>query len=146
MIRTAVIPAHADLLAKLLLCLKLCAFFDALEFHALKQAVKLVLSELSSKKLGDAFKHLRWGLSTHGDELFFLFLWKDICVCVNSTSGAPSLSPPADYQVMGAVFSRHLGAVINKIKDATLMSPGALGRPLALLHPTNPGMRSSTRI
>jgi hypothetical protein len=52
-------------------------------------------------------------------------------VCVNSTSDAPSLSPTADYRVPGAVLSRHLGATVNKIKDATLTSPGAQGRPLA---------------
>jgi hypothetical protein len=60
------------------------------------------------------------------------------CVCVNSTSSALSLSPPADYQVPGAVFSEHLGAAVNKIKDATLTSPGTQGRPLVLLHPTAP--------
>ncbi len=59
-------------------------------------------------------------------------------VCVNSTSIALRLFPPADYQVPGAVFSAHLGAAITKIKDATLMSPGTWGRPLALLHPTAP--------
>jgi hypothetical protein len=60
------------------------------------------------------------------------------CVCVNSTSSALSLSPPVDYRVPGAVFSEHLGAAINKIKNATLISPGIRGRPLALLHPTAP--------
>ncbi len=59
-----------------------------------------------------------------------------VCVCVNLTSSAPSLSPPADYQVPGAVLLRRLGIAVNKIKDATLTSPSAQGRPLALLHPT----------
>jgi hypothetical protein len=60
-----------------------------------------------------------------------------MCVlCVDLTSSTLSLSPPADYQVLGAVFSGHLGAAVTEIKDATLMSPGAWGRPLALLHPT----------
>ncbi len=58
-----------------------------------------------------------------------------MCVCVDLTSSASSLSPPADYPVPGAVLSRHLGAAVNKIKDATLKSPGAQGSPLALLHP-----------
>jgi hypothetical protein len=57
-------------------------------------------------------------------------------VSVNLTSSAQSLSPPADYRVPGAVLSGHLGAAVNKIKDATLTSPGAWGRPLTLLHPT----------
>jgi hypothetical protein len=61
-----------------------------------------------------------------------------VCVCVNLTSSALSLSPPADYQVPGAVFSEHLGADVNKIKDATLTSPGTRERPLVLLHPTAP--------
>jgi hypothetical protein len=59
-----------------------------------------------------------------------------VCVCVNLTSSALSLSPPADYQVPGAVFSEHLGAAVEKIKDTTLTSPGTQGRPLVLLHPT----------
>jgi hypothetical protein len=59
-----------------------------------------------------------------------------VCVCVNLTSGAPSIPPPADYHVPGAVLSKHLGAAVNKIKDATLTSTGAQGRPLALLHLT----------
>jgi hypothetical protein len=62
----------------------------------------------------------------------------NVCVCVNSTSSTLSLSPPADYRVPGAVFSGHLGAAVTKIKDATLTSPGARGRPLALLHPMTP--------
>jgi hypothetical protein len=61
-----------------------------------------------------------------------------MCACVNSTSSALSPSPPADYQVPGAVLSEHLGAAVNKIKDATLTSPGTRGRPLVLLHLTAP--------
>ncbi len=56
-IHAAVILVHANLLAKLGRCLELCTFFDALELHALKQAIKLVLCKLSLKKLGDAFEH-----------------------------------------------------------------------------------------
>jgi hypothetical protein len=59
-------------------------------------------------------------------------------VCVNSTSSTLSLSPPADYQIPGAVFSGYLGATVTKIKDTTLTSPSTRGRPLALLHPTIP--------
>jgi hypothetical protein len=59
-------------------------------------------------------------------------------MCVNLTSGALSLSPPSDYRVPGAVLSAHLSAAVKKIKDATLTSPGVLGRPRALLHPTEP--------
>jgi hypothetical protein len=60
------------------------------------------------------------------------------CVCVNLTSGALSLSPLTDYRVPGAVLSAHLSAAVNKIEDATLTSPGVLGRPRTLLHPTAP--------
>jgi hypothetical protein len=63
------------------------------------------------------------------------------CVCVlsvNSTSSTLSLSPPANYRVPGAVFSGRLGAADTKIEHATLTSPGARGRPLAVLHPTTP--------
>jgi hypothetical protein len=61
-----------------------------------------------------------------------------VCVCVNLTSGALSLSPPVDYRVPGAVLSAHLSTAVNKIKDATLTSPGVLGRLRTLLHPTAP--------
>ncbi len=61
-----------------------------------------------------------------------------VCVCVNLTSGALSHSPPTDYHFLGAVLSAHLSAAVNKIKDATLTSPGVLGRPRTLLHPTAP--------
>ena len=46
-----------------------------------------------------------------------------LCVCVNLTSSAPSWSPPADYQVPGAVLSAHLSAAVTKIKSATLTLP-----------------------
>jgi hypothetical protein len=42
-----------------------------------------------------------------------------LCVCVNLTSGALSLSPPMDYQVLRAVLSAHLSAAVNKIEHAT---------------------------
>ncbi len=59
-------------------------------------------------------------------------------MCVNLTSGALSLSPPADYQVPGAVLSAHISAAVIMIMDATLTSPSVLGRPRTLLHPTAP--------
>ncbi len=68
-----------------------------------------------------------------------------VFACVNSTSSTLSLSSTVDYRVPGAVFSWHLGAAVTKIKDATLTSPGAWERPLALLHPTYPKEKSSTR-
>jgi hypothetical protein len=64
-----------------------------------------------------------------------------VCV-VYLTSSTLNLSSPMDYQVLGAVFSGHFGAAVTEIKNATLTSPGAWGRPLALLHPTYPKEKS----